>query len=964
MVSRLRGHRIVLWVLAALLLAYALAGFFVVPRVARSQIEAFVVETLHRRITIGEVEFNPFTLAATITELRLTEADGSPLIAFQRLYVNVELASIWRRGVVFKEIDLAGPDVELIVAGDGSVNLAALAPPAAPAATAKPAGEKPLRVEIGRFAVSGGRVGFQDRSQAPPFAAAFTPIRFSLTDFSTEVGHSNAYSFTTASRLGAKFEWSGAFTVQPLGSSGTFGVSDLRLAALDDYLEAQMPAEIISGSVELRGSYRFELQPLALHVVLPSIGVRDLVLAERGVAAAPLVTVPQIDVQDVVFSLSRRDVNVRRVDVRGARIEVVREKDGSLNLARLAPASAAPALPPPVSSAAAKPQAPWTVRAETIAIEGATVAAEDRSTSPPARMRLTPIAITVNSLSTAPAARMKLDTQVGIDGQGQLAVRGDFGLDPVSAALTIDLQKFPLSALQPYLTQSTGLTLHSGSLGIKGNVALPAARRGAPPAVKVSADVRIDDLRAADNTAAADEDLVKWRSLAITGIRFQQRPDRLAIERIAAHEPYVRFVIAENGTTTLARALARPEGKTPAADEPPIAKAPPATAQSGTGAQRMQIAIQSVQVTDGSANFADFSVQPSFATGILGLGGEITGLSSAAESRAKVALSGKVDQYSPVEISGELNLLSADVYTRLGVSFSNIELTSFNPYSGKFAGYNISRGKLSTAMKYHVENRKLDAQHHIVVDNLEFGEQTHSKDAAPIPIKLGIALLKDRRGVIEVDLPISGTLDQPEFHIGAIIWNGIVNLLTKLITAPFKALGGGTSEDLQFVDFQPGSAALGEAQAKKLGTLSKGLVERPELRLNVPLAVKPAEDADAMAKQALLALVPPVDPAKLGAALDAAYRTQFKTAPEYPKEMLGDEAPKLEARMAWLEAALLERLQPAPAALEALGKQRAGAVRDALLANKELKPERVFIVTNHAEPAPLAGTVRMEMKLE
>jgi len=389
----------------------------------------------------------------------------------------------------------------------------------------------------------------------------------------------------------------------------------------------------------------------------------------------------------------------------------------------------------------------------------------------------------------------------------------------------------------------------------------------------------------------------------------------------------------------------------------------------------MQIAIRAVQVVDGSANFADYSIQPSFATGIIGLGGQIEGLSSAPESRAKVALNGKVDEFSPVDIAGEINLLSAAVYTDLAVNFRNIELTTFNPYSGKFAGYNIAKGKLSTAMKYRVENRKLDAQHHIVVDNLEFGDKTDSKDAAPIPIKLGVALLKDRRGIIELDLPVSGTLDDPQFRLMPIIWNGIVNLLAKIIALPFKALGAmfGGGEELAFVDFQPGSAALGEPQAKKLGTLAKGLVERPELRLNVPLTVAAAADSDAAAKQALQALVPPVDAAKPlddGAkrkrieALEAAYRARIKIPPEYPASIKGAEGAALDAKIDWLQAALLEHLKPAPAALEALGQQRAAAVRAALLANKELKPERVFIVSKPGEPASVAGLVRMEMKLE
>jgi uncharacterized protein involved in outer membrane biogenesis len=964
MTLRARTRWILVGVSALLLGAYAAAGFFVVPRVARSQIEAFVAETLHRKIELGEIRFNPFTLEANVADLKLTEADGAPLIAFRHLRVNAEVASLWRRGVVLKQLELTAPDVDVIIAPDGSVNLARLAPPAGPAPDKPKGDERPLRVHIGRLAVVDGRIGFQDQTHTHPFSAALAPIRFSLTDFRTDVGHSNAYSFTGSTRAAEKVEWAGAFTVQPLGSSGTFAVTDLRLATLDAYLEDNLPLKLASGLVQLRGSYQFDLQPLSLEIALPSVNVRELSLAERGATSAAPVVIPEIGLDSLAFSLSRRDVGVKRLGVRGAHVDVVREADGSLNLARLAK-------PSPASSPEKSPEKPakdsgppWTVHADVIALEEATVAAEDRTTSPPARLRLTPIAVTVNDWSTASGARLKLDAKIGIDGRGLLAVRGDLGLEPPGANLAIDLKDFPLAVLQPYIAQSTAMTLHSGRLGVKGDVAF-AAPADKPVASKFTGEVRIDDVRTTDQLAR--EDFVKWRSLAITGIQFQQQPDRLRIGRIVARQPYARVVIAEDGAVNVSQVLA-PQKETP---KKHVSEKKPETRAS----KPFPVEIRTVQVVDGSANFADHSIQPNFASGIVGLNGEVSGLSTDPGSRAKVALSGSVDRYSPVDLTGEVNLLSAAVYSDLALSFRNIELTTFNPYSGKFAGYAISKGKLSTAMKYRVEERKLDAQHHIVVDNLEFGDKTDSKDAAPIPIKFGVALLKDRRGVIELDLPVSGTLDDPEFRLGPLIWKAVVGLLSKIVTAPFAAIGAmfGGGDELAFVEFEPGSAALTEASTKKLGALANGLVERPQVRLNVPNTIATAADSEVVAKQALASLIPPVDSSKPFddvakrkrlEAFETVYRARLKTMPVYPAEMQASKGPNLDARLGFVQAALLDHLKPTPAALDTLGQQRAAAVRDALLAHKELNPERVFIVAKPMEAAPAAGSVRMEMKLE
>ncbi len=383
--------------------------------------------------------------------------------------------------------------------------------------------------------------------------------------------------------------------------------------------------------------------------------------------------------------------------------------------------------------------------------------------------------------------------------------------------------------------------------------------------------------------------------------------------------------------------------------------------------------IKTVTLTGGSALFADYSITPSFATGIVDLDGTISGLSSQPNSRAKVQLAGKVDRYAPVDITGEVNLFAAAKYSDIALNFRNMELTTFNPYSGKFAGYNISKGKLSTELRYKIEDRKLDAQHHIVVDNLEFGDKTDSKDAAPIPIKLAVALLKDRQGVIDLQVPVGGSLDDPKFRLGPIIWKAILGLLTKIVTAPFAALGAlfGGGEELAYVDFSAGSAELPANQIEQLNKLASALAERPQLRLDVPVTLLAAEDSKAIAAANLQARVPALADAPDEAAqrkrltqLEALYKTSMKIAPEYPAETQTESGVDWNARTAWIEARLLEGLQPDQPTLETLARQRAQAVQSAVLANTAVAPERLFITTERSASLASDGRVRMELKLE
>jgi Domain of Unknown Function (DUF748) len=424
-----------------------------------------------------------------------------------------------------------------------------------------------------------------------------------------------------------------------------------------------------------------------------------------------------------------------------------------------------------------------------------------------------------------------------------------------------------------------------------------------------------------------------------------------------------------------------------------------ATAAASSG-PTMAIHIKRVEVRDATLNFTDHSVEPNFSAAILGLHGAVVGLSSDPAARAQVTLDGSVDQYAPVSIKGQLSPFAPASYTDIAMNFQNIELTTFNPYSGKFAGYSIAQGKLSTELHYHVENRKLEASHHVVIDQLEFGAATESKQAVPLPVKLAAALLKDRNGVISLDLPVSGSIDDPSFKIGPIIWKLVVGLVTKIVTAPFALLGSlfGGGEQLAYIDFPAGSALLTDSESQKLPKLAKALVERPQLKLDIPLHTISATDDVALEKAALeqaLATAaaggtggkhkaarassgaPPASP-RLGA-LAALYRDKFQADPEYPAD-LGAGAGKKDgapaaatgtatgpdidaARVAWLEHELLQQFTPTRDQREGLGRARAEAAQAALLANQELAPARVFLTERESGGGP-DGQVRMEMKLQ
>jgi Domain of Unknown Function (DUF748) len=344
----------------------------------------------------------------------------------------------------------------------------------------------------------------------------------------------------------------------------------------------------------------------------------------------------------------------------------------------------------------------------------------------------------------------------------------------------------------------------------------------------------------------------------------------------------------------------------------------------------------------------------------------IKGITTRADAVADIDLNGYViNKYSPVVIKGKTSIFDYEKTTDIQMAFRNIELPVFNPYSGRFAGYAIAKGKLTTELHYRINDKKLQADHHVILDQLTWGQATGSKEAVSLPIRLGTALLKDKDGVIDLNVPVTGTIDDPKFRIGPIVWQIIKNLVVKAVSAPFKFIGGlfAGAEEAQYVDFEPGSALLPESAARSLPALAKALQDKPELNLDIPAGILAERDRAALSEAKFLAAVN--QSGKSG-------KTTGSYAEWEPKQQLAaledagwkeKRATKKSAESQWLEVQLRPKFQAGDAELDALAQARGAVVQDALLKDGGLAATGVFLSTN----APLVeheGKVRMELQMK
>jgi hypothetical protein len=1009
---------------------YALAGFVMVPRLLRSALMENLPKTFGVTPTVGEIRFNPFSFQLEVRQLSLAAPDGEKLVGFERLFVDFELSSLWHRAYSFANIDIDSPYVSAVVAKDGDLNLMQLRPKTPPAKPPPGAKNEPLpALRIGSFKVSKGLVSYEDRSRPSAFAARLEPINFELMNFTTGVD-GGRFTFSGASKLGERIEWHGHVSVQPIESDGEFQIDGLQAHTIWEYLEDRLSFAVNSGAIDLNATYKFSLKDAAeFQASISRIALNGLAVRPKD-ADADWVTVPSLLVSGTSVDLAKRQAHVDALSIKGLKLLTWREPDRSFNLLKLAqspptptaaaaatPAAAARAAAPTatVTSSPAAAALPWSVDLREFELQDASISAEDRSIAPAVKVLLAPLSIKVGGASLDLAKPVSVSLDARINDAGSVNVGGDVTPQPLSANLALKLSNIELKSIQPYIAQRTSMTLLGGRLSGDGKLGYGARK----PALQFAGNVSIAGVHTVDN--ALHQDFINWDRLDILGLRYQRGPDRLDIDQAVANKLYARVMVEPDSSLNVTRVLAgpgatvvapAPAGRSPlvatAAVMPQPATARPSKAQparakgSGAAAQSapadtaMPMSIKKIVLHASQANFADLSVQPNFAAGIQKIEGTISGLSSNTNSRAKVDIHGAVDEFSPVAITGVVNVLSAALYTDLSLSFRNMELSTFNPYSGKFAGYNITKGKLTTELHYKVEGRKLDAQHHITVDQLEFGDKTASKDAVSLPVKLAVALLKDRNGVIDLDIPVTGTLDDPKFRLGPIIWKVLVNILEKAVTAPFALLGSlfGGGPDLQFVDFRPGESQLDAAATEKGRAMVKALTERPQLKIEIPIAWVSEIDRPALAEAQFTSQVRALQSAKShqrkspgapspGAPayeqLDAAGKAELLTE-LYKKSFGGDGAPSepkfpaafadikskpelAAAKVEFLSRALREHIAISDSDLTALGQQRAMGVQQLLLADTQLDPARVFLVAN--DKAKIQdGNVRLELSLK
>ncbi|MDO3721516.1 DUF748 domain-containing protein [Marinobacter sp. chi1] len=850
--------RTLLIVLAVLVLLYAIVGFLILPWWLEKNLPEQLSERMGWQGEISQVSINPFALSVEALGLSAEDDSGEPVLGFDRLFVNLNLFQLVRGIVGFEAIQLQEPFIRLDLLEDYSVNFArdwqthnpVVSAPEQEATDADQAA--PPRLYFGELVIDGGELLFRDfsRGTAQPAEFRITPLDLNLLDLATWRRDDSGSTYNVQAALGDDtIEWQGDLSVVPLASQGSINVSGLGYDNLKHFLAPFLPYDLRGGEISLSADYDLAGgEVFQLTTRNGEVSLQGLALALSPDSELAALSTGAFTVDRITFDLARREAAIGEVSITGLDMALARNESGQIDW--LVPLSSGQAPSetsgePNAESPSAEPVAsPFRWSVQGIALADSRIAWRDAMLDTPAELALEQLSLEVGNASH------RLDEPIGYQLRATLASGGQFSLDgqvtpqPFTFEGAVAVSGVALEAVSPYVQQNANLRVVNGTLGLDGNLDLDGQQD--PLTGTFSGTAEIADL--ALRLPEQEGELLTWKALRLAPIEYNVSPARLEIGTVTLTQPAVGLIRGANNALNVASI--GPQGGAKTGDS----GAQPSAAGDTPG---FIFRIGQLMLEEGSVAYTDRSLKPPVTTSLDRFSGSVTGLSNIKPQEGKVSLRGRIDKVADLEFAGTIGTLGSDATNDLQLTVDGLSLPQLSPYFSRRLGYHVDSGKMDLNLDYKIAGTRLDANNHVVLDKIELGQVVDSDEAVDAPVALGLAVLKDGDGVIELDLPVSGDLSDPSFSVRDVIRKTFVNLLVKAAAAPFTILGsivdlaGFTSEELGVVNFGAGSAELSKPEQEKLAALAKGMADRPELILNIRGAVAPDVDGSDLSPNAL-----------------------------------------------------------------------------------------------------------------
>ncbi len=939
--------RIAKWIAISVAL-YTIIGFLILPIVTRSVLSNILSEQLQRSVTIMRVTINPYALTFGLHDLIIKDREGSDILfSLKELHLNLETASILNKGLILKEARIVNPYVNIIRYEDSSYSISDLME------TEKepsPSESEPLKFSVNNIQLLDGSIDLNDMpkdtmhrvknitvsipmiSNLPYLVDIFVQPAFKATINDTPfMIEGNTKPFSDSLKTVLRLD-----------------IEDFDIPYYLEYAPFRMNFSLLSGTIDARNNITFSQytdKPPSL-TLSGDISLKDLKAVDKN--GDPLINLPSVDIAIAPSKLISGEVRLLQVSVSEPEIHLTRNNEGLFNMQSLIASENSE------TTAADKDEeetaASFLLMADGIDIKNGKVFFKDETTEKSVQAVVDQLQFSAENFTTEKENEASIQLSLRLNDKGMVSTNGSISIAPLKADLNLDLQDIDITPFQPYFTDRVNIQVTSGSFMTKGSLSFNQLNSGELDA-SYTGDASLLKFDTLSKINAGN--LLKWDILNLAGLDFGISPLHLSIKAVSLSDYYALLHIDPEGNLNLQRIFKKEDTET----ESP---APDTNVEDISSSAKMDINIDNVTLQNGTVSFSDQQIKPSYSVNLLEIGGRVSGLSSKEGSRADVMLMGKLENYAPLKIKGEINPLAKDLFVDLKVDFNAIDLSPLTPYSHKFIGYTIQKGKLSLGLQYLIDKKKLDSTNNLFLDQFTLGEKVDSPDATSLPVKLAIALLKNGKGEINLDLPVTGEIDDPEFRVGGIVVKMLLNILVKAATSPFALLGAlvGGGEELSYIDFDNGSSAIKDGEKAKLDKLVTALSDRPSLNVDIKGFVDIENDRESIRQQtfdnklkaqklkdmvgksdeALSLENIIIEPEEFEKYLAKAYKEE-----EFPKprNMLGL-AKKLPPEE--MEKLILTHIEINDEELRQLASKRSFNVIDYFLASGQIAAERVFLL--------------------
>lgn len=817
-------------------------------------------------------------------------------------------------------------------------------------------------LDLDHLQLEAGNITFTDKSTTPNFSTRLEPVRFSLEELQTNSKEPCKFKLDMRTFEGENINISGNFGLNPMNFKAEAKLSDLLLNLYAPYYSPYFKGTINQGTCNLALDISLnESKASGIQLEHLSLGLNDLLISDAQ--GQSVLKLPRFALQEGRIVPSNKEIELGSAVLEKGEFKVKRKANGALNIKELAAVKSFEQASPKEDKEA--PKEPWQFALNKLKIDKCEGVFIDETTPSPVKISTSDIFCHLENLSNVKNKKGSLESSLQVANKGQIKAQGDFSLSPLEVSLEIDLNSLDLKPIAPFVGKYTNIALNKAILGSKGKIEIKQSNTGKTPLLSFQGETAIQDLSTSETEQ--NSDFLAWKKLKLDGMSFVNDPLSIYIQNIELFGLDTQLLLYPEGSSNIQKALAIKTSQGQKSD------------RSQDQSQKASILVDNIKLTQGKLKFLDKRVSPDFQTTLSNLQGTITGLSNQKEETEKISVQANLGRNAPLKIEGRADLLAEQLFTDMALDLTNIALSPLSPYSGKYIGYKISKGKLNLDSKVQIKGQKLQSHNSLLLDQFTLGDNVESPEAVNAPVKLGIALLKNRKGEIHINKTVSGDLSDPEFTIGDLVMRVFVNVLVKAATSPFSILGAmfGGGEDMNIVLFSPGQTNLDQEARQKMQTLAKALYERPELNMDVQGRADTSKDKATLQKMRFQNMLREQKYLDLGKKEQAEtnikdvritseeYPTYlweaYKAAPmEKPQNALGltKKLPPEE-----LEKRLRDYISISNEDLRQLAKNRALAVIEFLNKNGPVKPDRLFLQNIELGTDSKDTFTRVEMRI-